>query len=104
MPDFPVHHQLPELAQTHVHRVYFLPNFGLSAATPVPLPHRAVRHPSHLPALPFPSFVSVDLSFPPGEGNGNPLRYSCLENPVNREPRRATVGGVVESDVIERLN
>ena len=21
MPDFPVHHQLPELAQTHVHRV-----------------------------------------------------------------------------------
>ena len=20
---------------------------------------------------------------PPGEGNGNPLRYSCLENPVD---------------------
>ena len=22
----------------------------------------------------------------PGEGNGNPLQYSCLENPVDREP------------------
>ena len=21
-----------------------------------------------------------------GEGNGNPLQYSCLENPVDREP------------------
>ena len=22
----------------------------------------------------------------PGEGNGNPLQYSCLENPVDRRP------------------
>ena len=22
----------------------------------------------------------------PGEGNGNPLRYSCLENPMTEEP------------------
>ena len=22
----------------------------------------------------------------PGEGNGNPLRYSCLGNPMDREP------------------
>ena len=22
----------------------------------------------------------------PGEGNGNPLQYSCLENPMNEEP------------------
>jgi len=21
----------------------------------------------------------------PGEGNGNPLQYSCLENPMDRE-------------------
>ena len=26
----------------------------------------------------------------PGEGNGNPLQYSCLENPVGREAWRAT--------------
>ena len=27
----------------------------------------------------------------PGEGNGNPLRYSCLENPMDREAWQATV-------------
>ena len=30
----------------------------------------------------------------PGEGNGNPLQYSCLENPVDRGAWRATVHGV----------
>ena len=32
-----------------------------------------------------------------GEGNGNPLQYSCLENPMNREAWWATVHGVTES-------
>ena len=27
----------------------------------------------------------------PGEGNGNPLQYSCLENPMDRGTRQATV-------------
>ena len=27
----------------------------------------------------------------PGEGNGYPLWYSCLENPMDRGPWRATV-------------
>ena len=31
------------------------------------------------------------------EGNGNPLQYSCLENPRDREIWRATVHGVIES-------
>ena len=30
----------------------------------------------------------------PGEGNGNPLQYSCLENPMDREAWWATVNGV----------
>ena len=30
----------------------------------------------------------------PGEGNGSPLQYSCLENPMGREAWRATVHGV----------
>ena len=30
----------------------------------------------------------------PGEGNGNPLQYSCLENPVARGAWRATVSRV----------
>ena len=29
-----------------------------------------------------------------GEGNGNPLKYSCLENPRDRRAWRATVYGV----------
>ena len=29
----------------------------------------------------------------PGEGDGNPLQYSCLENPVDRGAWRATVQG-----------
>ena len=33
----------------------------------------------------------------PGEGNGNPLQYSCLENPMGREAWWATVHGVTKS-------
>ena len=33
----------------------------------------------------------------PGEGNGNPLQYSCLENPMDREAWWATVQGVAKS-------
>ena len=33
----------------------------------------------------------------PGEGNGNPLQYSCLENPMNRGAWRATVHRVAKS-------
>ena len=35
-----------------------------------------------------------ELRRSPGEGNGNPLQYSCLENPMNRGASRATVHGV----------
>ena len=34
----------------------------------------------------------------PGEGNGNPLRYSCLENPKDRGAWWATLHEVTESD------
>ena len=30
----------------------------------------------------------------PGEGNGNPLQYSCLENPMDRGAWQAIVCGV----------
>ena len=36
---------------------------------------------------------SVDFRSP-GEGNGNPLHYSCLENPMDGEAWWATVHGV----------
>ena len=37
----------------------------------------------------------------PGEGNGNPLQYSCLENPMDRAAQRATVHEVAESDTTD---
>ena len=41
----------------------------------------------------------------PGEGNGNPLQYSCLENPMDRGVWWATVcWGHKESDTTEQLN
>ena len=33
----------------------------------------------------------------PGEGNGNPLQYSCLGNLMDRGVLQATVHGVAES-------
>ena len=33
----------------------------------------------------------------PGEGNGNPLQYSCLENSMDRGAWRAIVHGITKS-------
>ena len=38
----------------------------------------------------------------PGEGNGNPLQYSCLENPMDREAWQPIVYGTAKSQM--RLN
>ena len=34
---------------------------------------------------------------PPGEGNGYPLQYSCLESSLNRGDYQATVHGVAKT-------
>ena len=50
-----------------------------------------------------PANVRVAGSIPgsgrsPGEGNGNPLQYSILENPIDQGAWQATVDGFAESD------
>ena len=42
-----------------------------------------------------------ELEKHPGEGNGNPLPYSCLENPMDREAY--SLWDRKESDMTERL-
>ena len=47
---------------------------------------------------------SPGLGRSPGEGNGSPLQYSCLENPMDGGAQQATVHGVAESDRTEQLH
>ena len=45
----------------------------------------------------IPSFIEESPYCPLGEGNGNPLQYSCLENPMDGGAWWATVHGVAKS-------
>ena len=41
----------------------------------------------------------------PGEGNGNPLQYSCLGNPMDRPTWQGTIHGISkELDMTEQLS
>ena len=42
-------------------------------------------------------YIVTLLNLYAGEGNGTPLQYSCLENPMDRRTRWAAVHGVTES-------
>ena len=62
----------------------------------------------NLPAVQEPQEMqvwSLGLGRSPGEGHGNPLQYSCLGNPMDREAWRATVHGVSKSQTrLKRLS
>ena len=97
MPDLPVHHQLPEFTQTHIHQVgdAVQPSHPLSPRFPPALPDISDGKESACNAGDLGSIPGSERS--PGEGNGNPLQYSCLENPMDRGAWKATVHGITKS-------
>ena len=43
--------------------------------------------------------VISGLGRPPGEGNGNPLQYPCLENSMDRGAWQVTIYGIAKSQI-----
>ena len=66
-------------------------------------PHSSVGKESACSAGDRGSILGLGRS--PGEGNGNPLQYSCLENPMDKGAWQATVHGVarVGHDLVTKL-
>ena len=56
----------------------------------------AVKNP---PANPVDKGSFLGSGRSPGGGNGSPLQYSCLENSTDRGAWRATVHGVMKSEI-----
>ena len=62
------------------------------------LEERRIRHPGNPQTIRcFPSNFKRWVENCDGEGNGNPLQYSCLENPVDRGAWWAAVHRVAQS-------
>ena len=56
----------------------------------------------NLPVMQETWVQSLGQEDPPGEQNGNPLQYSCLENPMDRGAWQATIHGAAKkSDTTE---
>ena len=53
---------------------------------------------NHLPAMQETRVQFLGGETSPGEGNGNPLQYSCLKNPMDRGPWPAQSMGSQELD------
>ena len=81
-PGLPVHHQLPEFTQTYVHwhKGFLCSLVGKELACSA----------GDLGLIP-------GLGRSAGEGNGNPLQYSCLKNHTDRGAWWAAVHGVAKS-------
>ena len=117
-PGLPVHHQLPEFTQTHVHWVSDASQPSHPLSSPSPSAFNLSQHHFSVKIYIWQYHLFLKTSgsdgkesahnvgdpdlIPksrrsPGEGNGNPLQYSCLENPMDGGAWCATVLGVSKS-------
>jgi len=71
------------------------PTEGLSGAA-------VVKNPPANEGVPRDASLIPGSGRSPGGGRGNPLQYSCLENPMDRGVRRASVRGRKESEATEQ--
>ena len=69
----------------------------LNASKPQFYSHSCLRFQEEIlpPSSSFVSFLAASIS--PGEGDGNPLQYSCLDNPTDRGAWQAIVHGAAKS-------
>ena len=79
MPGLPVHHQLPEFTQTHIHRVgdAIQPSHPLSSSScPVPNPsqHQSLFHESTLP-MRWPKYWGFSFSIIPSKEHPGPIFF-----------------------------
>ena len=86
-----------------------LPKVPLLVKPTFHIPCLQITHPNNLEGFPGSSASKESaynagdpgstpgLGISPGEGNGNPLQYSGLENPMDRRAWRATAHGVAKS-------
>ena len=97
-PGLPVHHQLPEFTQTHVHRVgdAIQPSHPLPSTSP-PAPNPSQHQSLSLEKVPPLSQESLRPLPKVSEAWGNPLQYSCLENPRDRGAWWAAIYVVAQS-------
>ena len=100
MPGLPVHHQLPQFTQTHVHwvRDAIQPSHPLSS--PSSPAFNLAQHQGLFKWVSSSHQVAKVLEFQlqhhslsdrmwsTGEGNGKPLQYSCLTNSMNSMKRQ----------------
>ena len=80
----------------------FLPGFGIPLAHFASLPSFFLGFPDNSDGKESACSAGDSGSIPglgrsPEEGNGNPLQYSCLQNPMDGGNRQVTVHGVAES-------
>ena len=89
--EIPCHYHVQTRCETHLHK---LPHLVQSLYIPG-FPGGSEVKASACNAGDLGSIPGLGRS--PGEGNGNPLQYSCLENPMDGGAWWATVHGVAKS-------
>ena len=75
-----------------LHQTQLSHSLGIEAAT--------AQTVKNLPATQETRGLILGSGRSPGEGNGNPLQYSCLENSMDRGAWKTTVHGLVKGEAL----